>query len=114
VALNIAMRFDREWIRTLSTADLRVRIRTGGRPTHDYAVILERRLSGLRPRWRAIFLIDNHMDVCHLHRYHGDTKLNAEAFPAGEGLAVNEQLPKAIEHIIEHHDAIFDGWRRRG
>jgi hypothetical protein len=105
------MDFDRDWIQVLPTPDLRVLVRTGGRPIRRYAVVLERRLSGLRPRWRAIFLIDNHLDTCHMHRYHGDSKLDAEPFAAG--LATTEQLANAIRHMVEHHQAIFDGWQRR-
>jgi hypothetical protein len=104
---------ERHWIQALPVADLRVLVRTGGRPIQDYAVILERRVSGLRPRWRAICMIDNHMGTCHLHRYDWETKLGSEPFLAGVGLATNEQLANAIRHMIEHHSAIFEGWHRR-
>lgn len=104
---------DRYWIQALPAADLRVRVRTGGRPLQHYAVILECRVSGFRPRWRAIYMIDNHRGICHMHRYHGATKLGPERFPAGVGLATNEQLANAIRHMIERHGAIFAGWRRR-
>lgn len=107
------MNFDRHWIQALPTADLRVLVRTGGRPIQNYAVILERRRSGIRPRWRAIYMIDNHLDTCHMHRYHGDIKLDPEPFVPGTGLTTNEQLANAIYHMIEHHQAMFDGWHRR-
>lgn len=107
------MNFDRDWVQVLPTPDLRVLVRTGGRPIRQYAVVLERRLSGLRPRWRAICLIDNHLDTCHMHRYYGESKLEAEPFAAGVGLATTEQLANAIRHMVEHHQAIFDGWQRR-
>ncbi len=107
------MNLERHWIQALPVADLRVLVRTGGRPMRHYAVVLERRVSALRPRWRAIYMIDNHMGTCHLHRYHGETKFDPEPFLAGVGLATNEQLPNAIRHITEHHSAIFDGWHRR-
>src|ERR1700722_2622691 len=107
------MYFDRDWLQVLPAPDLRGLVRTGGRPIQHYAVILERRLSGLRPRWRAVCIIDNHLDTCHMHRYHGETKLDPELFAAGTGLATNEQLANAIRHMVEHHQAIFDGWRRR-
>lgn len=107
------MKLNRYWIQALPVADLRVLVRTGGRPIRHYAVILERRVTGLRPRWRAIYMIDNHLGTCHMHRYDGETKLDPEFFPAGVGLATNEQLANAIQHMIEHHGAIFDGWHRR-
>jgi hypothetical protein len=107
------MDFDRDWIQVLQTPDLRVLVRTGGGPIRNYAVILERRLSGLRPRWRAICMIDNHLDTCHMHRYHRDRKLDPEPFAAGMGLATNAQLANAIRHMVEHHQAIFEGWQRR-
>lgn len=107
------MHFDRDWIQALPTADLRILVRTGGRPIQHYAVILERQVSGMRPRWRAICLVDNHMDAAHMHRYDGKRKLDPERFEAGAGLTVNEQLANAIKHMVEHHCAIFDGWRGR-
>ncbi len=107
------MNLDRYWIQRLPGADMRVFVRTGGRPILHYAVILECRVSGLGPRWRAIYMIDNHMGICHMHRYNGKTKLGPERFPAGAGLATNEQLANAIQHMIEHHGAIFEGWHRR-
>jgi hypothetical protein len=107
------MDFEREWIQALPSPDLRVLVRTGGRPIRDYAVVLERRISGLRPRWRAICMIDNHLDTCHMHRYDGDTRLASEPFVAGAGLSTNEQLTIAIRHMVERHSAIFDGWHRR-
>lgn len=107
------MNLDRYWIQALPVADLRVLVRAGGRPIQHYAVILERRVSGLRPRWRAICLIDNHLDTCHMHRYDGEDKLDPEPFSMGAGLATNEQLANAIKHMIEHHSAILDGWHRR-
>jgi hypothetical protein len=107
------MDFDRYWIQALPATDLRVLVRTGGRPIKDYAVILERRRSGIRPRWRAICVIDNHLDTCHMHRYNGNTRLDPEPFIAGAGLTTNEQLANAIRHMVEHHQAMFDGWHRR-
>ena len=107
------MNFERNWIQALPTADLRVLVRTGGRPIRHYAVILERRRSGIRPRWRAICMIDNHLDTCHMHRYDGTTKLDPEPFQAGAGLTTNEQLANAIRHMVDHHQAMFDGWHRR-
>lgn len=107
------MNFDRYWIQALPNADMRVLVRTGGRPIQHYAVILERRISGLRPRWRAICMVDNHLDICHMHRYHGDVKLDPEPFRPGAGLTRNAQLANAIRHMIEHHRAIFDGWHGR-
>jgi hypothetical protein len=107
------MNFDRDWIQALPAADLRILVRTGGRPIEHYAVILERRMSGIRPRWRAICLIDNHMGACHMHRYDGKHKLDPRPFQAAEGLAINEQLANAIKHMAEHHSSIFDGWQRR-
>jgi hypothetical protein len=104
---------DRYWIQALPGADMRVLVRTGGRPILRYAVILECRVSGFRPRWRTIYMIDNHMGICHMHRYDGATKLDPAPFSAGVGLATNEQLANAIRHMIEHHGAIFDGWHRR-
>lgn len=107
------MNLNRYWIQALPAADLRVLVRTGGRPIRHYAVILERRVPGLRPRWRAIYMIDNHLGTCHLHRYDGEAKLEPEPFSVGVGLATNEQLTNAIRHMIEHHSAISDGWHRR-
>lgn len=107
------MNFERDWIQALPTADLRVLVRTSGRPIRHYAVILERRVSGIRPRWRAICLIDNHTDMCHMHRYDGKRKLDPQPFPAATSLTINEQLANAIEHMVEHHSAIFDGWQKR-
>ncbi len=107
------MNLDRYWIQALPAPDLRVLVRTGGRPVGHYAVILERRVSGLRPGWRAIRMVDNHLGACHMHRYDGETKLDPEPFPAGDRLATNEQLAYAVQHMIEHHGAIFDGWHRR-
>lgn len=107
------MESDRYWIQALPSTDLRVRVRTGGRPVARYAVILERRLSGFRPRWRAIYMIDNHLDACHRHRYDGDHKLDPEPFRAGDGVTINEQLANAIRYMVEHHASIFDGWHRR-
>ncbi len=92
---------------------MRILVRTGGRPVRHYAVVLQRRVSGIRPRWRAICLIDNHMGACHMHRYDGKGKLDPQPFQAGAGLSINEQLANAIKHMVEHHGAIFDGWQKR-
>jgi hypothetical protein len=48
-----------------------------------------------------------------MHRYDGEDKLDPVPFSTGAGLATNEQLANAIEHMIEHHSAILDGWHRR-
>jgi len=51
--------------------------------------------------------------ACHMHRYHGATKVAPETFDPGAGVAINEQLPIAIRHMIEHHRAIYEAWHRR-
>jgi hypothetical protein len=65
------MQFDRDWVQRLSTDGARVIVRCGGRPITCYAVILEHRVSaGPKPVWRAVCMIDNHMDRRHMHRPH--------------------------------------------
>ena len=87
-------------------------VRRGGRPIAFYAVILERRAHGeSRPRWQTVCLIDNHMDKCHIHKYHGKKKLDPEPFV--ECRTRNEELNRAIKYMAENHESLIAAWLRR-
>jgi hypothetical protein len=106
------MQYDRDWVQRLSSEGARVVVRRGGRPIASYAVILEHRAPGeLRPRWQTVCLIDNHMDKCHIHKYHGAKKLDPEPFVVG--LTLNEELHRAIRYMAEKHEALIAAWIRR-
>ncbi len=102
------MRFDREFEIPLDRADARILVRTGGRPMHEYAVMLQLLLG---ESWHTIRLIDNHLGEHHVHRYDGSHKrAPGERFASGEPRTV---LPQAIRHLFTTADAAIESWMRK-
>lgn len=101
------MQFDREFEIPLSLAHPRVLVRTGGRPTHTYAVLLQ---IEHHEQWTTVRLIDNHLDRHHMHRYDGHNKQDTEQFAVGD---VSKVLPEAIRYLTETASAaIICSWER--
>jgi hypothetical protein len=92
------------FIRPLA-ADARVLVELEGRPLERYAVMLQLRIEG---RWQTIRLLDNAHGDHDMHRYTGSEKQPAERFSDG---AVNEVVPQAIRHLIDHWEAIAESWK---
>lgn len=101
------MDFDRDPFEIPVDAAGRVRIlvRTGGRPRIEvYAVVLQAMVEG---EWRAVRLIDNHLDQHHMHRYDGSRKGAPEHFAYG---TVHEVIPQAIRYMRDHYEPIIESW----
>ena len=92
------------FIRPLS-ANARVLVELKARPLERYAVMLQLRIEG---RWRTVRLFDNAHGNHDMHRYTGFEKQPAEKFAEG---AVNEVVPMAIRHLIDHWEAIAESWK---
>jgi hypothetical protein len=92
------------FVRPLS-ANARVRVELEGRPLERYAVMLQLRIEG---RWRTVHLLDNAHGNHDIHRYTGFEKQPAERFAEGP---VNEVVPMAIRHLIDHWEVIAESWK---
>ncbi len=94
---------ERSWIRPIA-AEVRVVVRTRGRPVSRYAVTLEVLRTG---QWQTVQLLDNAHGQHDIHRYTGGAKQPAERFMEG---ALNDVLPEAIRYLVNHWEAIVRAW----
>jgi hypothetical protein len=95
---------NRSFARPLAV-NARVLVELKGRPLERYAVMLQLQIEG---RWGTVRLLDNAHGNHDMHRYTGFEKQPAERFAEG---SVNEVVPMAIRHLIDHREAIADSWK---
>lgn len=85
--------------------DARILIEFDGRPLWGYAIMLQLWIEG---HWQTICLFDNAHGDHDMHRYTESEKQPAEQFAEG---SVNEVVPVAIRHLIDHWEAIAESWK---